>query len=352
MKISILRPDDAAWDALLTVVRHDVYHTSGYVAVDAARMQGRPQALLAQRGAAQLFLPLVLVPLQSNSSAHAGVSDAFSPYGYPAPLLTGAADESFLDDAVPAIKKALAAEGVAGLFVRMHPLLPIWPAALQRHGTYVEHGETVWVDLTLEDEEIWRQTRPQTRNAINRLTVQQVTVEQDERFEHYRRFMELYYSTMDHNTASDLYYFDETYFSGLRAALGERLSLWVAKDPSGQVIAAALFTEEDGTVQYHLACTDREQPYREAMKLLLHHVRAWAKLRGNRVLHLGGGVGSGQDALFLFKSGFSKLRARFASWRAVCDEQLYAGAVAEWELRTHHVPAGKDGFFPPYRQNS
>lgn len=350
MEISRLYPGDAGWDALLTATRHDIYHTPGYVAVEAVRMRGHPLALLARENGTQLFLPLVLVPFRSNSVSAPGLSDAFSPYGYPAPLLVGEGNEAFLDTALVAVKSALAVERVAGLFVRMHPLLPTWPPALQRHGTYIEHGETVWIDLTLGNEEIWRQTRPQTRNAINRLAAQGITVEQDEHFEHYRRFMDVYYSTMEHNMASDLYYFGEEYFSGLRVALGERLSLWVAKDPAGLVIAAALFTEVDGIVQYHLACTDRNQPYREAMKPLLHHVRTWAKLRGNRALHLGGGVGSGQDALFLFKSGFSKQRARFASWRVVCNERLYAEAVSEWKQRTSRAAGGSDGYFPPYRE--
>lgn len=352
MKIDLLSPGDAAWQAVLTSTRHDVYHTPSYVTVDAARVHGSPLALLAQQGETRLLLPLVLLPLARQSDADTDVTDAFSPYGYPAPILSGEGSEVFLNEAFSAFKSKLASLGVSGLFVRMHPLLPAWPACLAQHGSYVLHGETVWIDLTQDDEEIWRQTRPQTRNAITRLTNQGVTVERDEGFEHYPRFMDLYYRTMDHNAASSWYYFDREYFTGLRTVLGERLGLWVAKDPAGAVIAAALFTEEDGIVQYHLACTDREQPYREAMKPLLHHVRVWAKSRGNRALHLGGGVGAGQDPLFLFKSGFSRQRGRFASWRAVCDEKRYAEAVSQWQRQTGRTVESVSGFFPPYRQVS
>lgn len=56
-------------------------------------------------------------------------------------------------------------------------------------------------------------------------------------------------------------------------------------------------------------------------------VRQWAKARGNRVLHLGGGVGAAKDPLFEFKAGFSPGRWRFQSLRLVSDPALYQTLV-------------------------
>lgn len=351
IKVQLLSPGDPEWDKALTSFRHDIYHLPGYAAAEAARTDGTPVGILARRGQSALFLPLVLIP--GTIAGGLEVIDAFSPYGYPGPLFSYGShdDPTFADESLAAMRAELAAHGIAGLFVRTHPLLLSGQEALQRNGTLVFHGETILVDLLLSEEEVWRQTRPQTRNAIRRLQAQGVVIERDDNFEHYRTFIDLYYRTMTRNAADALYYFDESYFDTLRSALGTRLSLWLAKDPGGNLVAAAMFTAQGGIVQYHLACTDLEQGYPEAMKLLLHTVRAWARLQGNQYLHLGGGRGAGKDSLFLFKSGFSKLRKPFATWRAVCNSSAYNQAVAAWERHSGLHAAALEGFFPPYRQS-
>ena len=48
------------------------------------------------------------------------------------------------------------------------------------------------------------------------------------------------------------------------------------------------------------------------------------KARGNRVMHLGGGLGGAHDSLFDFKAGFSKDRQPFRTWRVVVDPVRYA----------------------------
>ena len=62
-------------------------------------------------------------------------------------------------------------------------------------------------------------------------------------------------------------------------------------------------------------------------KLLLHSVRGWAKDRGNRLFHLGGGVGGRYDSLFLFKSGFTRHRKLFHTSRFVLNQNLYTNAI-------------------------
>jgi hypothetical protein len=70
----------------------------------------------------------------------------------------------------------------------------------------------------------------------------------------------------------------------------------------------------------------------------------WAKAAGNRVLHLGGGVGSRNDALFQFKAGFSDLRSSFETWRVICDEARYLKLIEDAGVSGASV----DGFFPAY----
>ena len=65
-------------------------------------------------------------------------------------------------------------------------------------------------------------------------------------------------------------------------------------------------------------------------KTILNFVRYWAKDRGNRVFHLGGGLGGKKDGLFEFKAGFSKIRHPFKTWRIIADEDRYENLVERW----------------------
>lgn len=56
---------------------------------------------------------------------------------------------------------------------------------------------------------------------------------------------------MDRHSAAPFYFFDDAYFDGLRKVLGERLHLLVVQLEQA-VVAAGLFAETAGIVQYHL----------------------------------------------------------------------------------------------------
>ena len=349
MDLELLSTSDPTWPEVLARSPHDVYHLPGYVDVEARRVAGRATAALVRRGEQTLLVPLLLVPQEigGRERGSEGALDALSPYGYPSPLLHG--DEEFADRAIEVLRTGLAARGVAAAFVRTHPLLPLAPA-LARHGVLVHQGETVWMDLTLSDEELWSQTRPRERTYINRLKDSGLVAHLDPAFAHYERFLELYRSTMSEVAAASWYFFSREYFDELRAALGPALLLCVVETPTGEIVNASLFTEYLGIVQYHLSGTTKLPELPDATKLMLHFMRGLAKQRGNRAFHLGGGRGAAADSLFRFKSGFSKLRGQFHTWRLVCDQRAFDAGLARWSLLAGEPSGPLTGYFPPYRR--
>jgi hypothetical protein len=72
------------------------------------------------------------------------------------------------------------------------------------------------------------------------------------------------------------------------------------------------------------------------------------KARGDRVMHLGGGVEAFDDSLFRFKAGFSDRRQPFRTWRVVLDPHRYA-ALSE-AVDPAADPADFTGYFPIYRR--
>ncbi len=327
------------WEAVLREARYDFYHLPGYVALSATQEGGRPGALHVTDGNRTMLLPLLIRRIPG-----AGL-DATSPYGYPGPIGNGIDDPAFLDLALATGLQVLRDAGVVSLFVRLHPLLnPMPPEGI---GETVPHGDTVSVDLTLPPPAQWAQTRPNHRRDILRATRLGYNARVDEDWTQFETFKRLYRGTMDRRSASPFYFFSDSYFDGLREALGRHLHLFVV-EKAGTVAAAGLFAETDGVVQYHLSGTGIAASGVQPTKLMIHFVRTWARERGNGVLHLGGGVGGSADSLLQFKAGFSTLRHTFTTLRVVVDEQEYGRLVA---ARNPHLdPRMRSGYFPAYRQ--
>jgi hypothetical protein len=296
--------------------------------------------VLVTEGTGTMLLPLVLRTIPG------GGRDAVSPYGYPGPIVAGTDDPTFLERALRAAKDHLAEETVISLFVRMHPLLnPVPPEGV---GTIVRHGDTVTVDLSRDAETIWCEIRKDHRKQIRRSMEAGHTVRIRREDAAMSDFQRLYRQTMDRMGASVYYRFDDTYFGRLRAALGERLHVGVT-EIDGEIASAVLLVETCGIVQSHLTGSDQRFARSAPTKILDYRQIVWARDRGDRWLHLGGGRGGASDSLMLYKAGFSPLRTPFHTIRAILLEDRYEDLVAA------HLPEldpwDMTGHFPVYRRS-
>jgi hypothetical protein len=148
---------------------------------------------------------------------------------------------------------------------------------------------------------------------------------------------------MERVGAADYYFFPPSYFHELRRLAGDAVHLAVALD-GGEPIAGAVCFEAAGIVQYHLGGTRTDRLGEQPSKLVIYEVSRWARARGNRVFHLGSGVGGRDNPLFHFKAGFSPLRHPFHTWRIIADRQRYT------DLTLRHDPdARATDWFPAYR---
>ncbi len=338
MRVDLIDPDDPRWTDFLLDVAHDVYHLPGYVALSARHEEGDAAALLIESDSARMLLPLVIRHIDDRTS------DAVSPYGYPGPLVVGRGDQAFVDAALAAGGAYLRDIGAVSLFIRFHPLLS---ETLPSGPGLVRHGDTVVIDLSLPEEELWHQTRSNHRIHINRSTKAGDRVEIDTTWERLEQFKRVYDDTMARLGAGAFYLFDDFYYEELRRVLGDRLRL-VTVTVDGELAGGCMITEMDGIVQYHLAGTADGYADKHPSKLAIHYARSWAKGRGDRWFHLGGGRGGAEDALLHFKAGFSKLRRDFHTFRAVLNAERYA------ELCREHDPLADPtlitDFFPLYRR--
>jgi Acetyltransferase (GNAT) domain len=354
MNVEILDHHNPRWLEVLKNLRHDIYHLPTYFEIEANRSNTKPEAIVITENGNCLFVPYLLRDCHDilNPNQGNGFFDVLSPYGYPGFLLdtsaAGVAD--FANFALQEAKDVLKSRGVCTAFFRMHPILSDRFDQFFAPGTFVENGETVSINLNLSETDLWRHTRKGHQSTINRGKRLELVVRVVPFADHIDEFLSIYNETMDRVTASASYYFGYEYFDGL-LQLGHQIHLGVV-ELDHQIICASLFFECDGIVQAHLGGTrDAFLPY-SPFNLLLHQMRLWAKERGNKFLHLGGGVGgSKEDRLYIFKSGFSRQRHQFKTARFIIDaekHQYLVHARAEFlGLPPHRLI--ESGFFPAYR---
>lgn len=326
---------DPRWLEALDRCRHDVYQRPQWVEIHSTLSNARPLGLVVE-GDGQIFL----CPLE-HKALDGGRWDAGSPYGYPGPVCSSS-DPGIFATMMRTAADVLTAEGAVTWFIRLHPLLNGTTSGAVGH--VVHHGSTVAIDLSKSLDDLWAETRSGHRYDIQRSRKAGIIVEQSRSLEDHAAFARVYKATMDRVQARDFYYFRDEYSQVLEQALGDDMQLWVARSDS-EVIAASIFTtcRSTGITQYHLSGTSDDALKLQPSKLILDEARRWAKDAGFRWMHLGGGLGAGDDGLARFKRGFSPIAWPFGTMRAVLDP-------GEYDRRCDRAGAhlGLDGFFPLY----
>lgn len=343
---SLIDSSSPAWSETLAGAEHDFYHLPCYLELT-AQDDERPCAFLAQDGEHSLLFPLLLRPISLELSAGEALFDAGSPYGYPGPIASRGAPIDFVRSALAAFAETLERERVVAGFFRLHTLLNR-PEQFEGLGELFNHGPSVYIDLTHSEEELWAQTRRGHKRDLVVLEKRGYTISMDD-WGRLDDFLICYYDSMRRLGASPFYFFSKSYFEGLRDCLGEERIHLCLVHLDDNIACAGIVTEIDGLCQYHLSATADAHFQDHPSKLMLHYLRGWLKARGNRIYHVGGGVGALRDTLHLFKSGFSPYAADFHTWRIVSDPVRYEALLGRWQELSGREPVGRETYFPQYR---
>jgi hypothetical protein len=285
-------------------------------------------------------------------------SDVLSVYGYSGPLAWGwRPGDAFAEQAWNLLLETWRRQKAVSVFTRFHPLLEnaafVHDLASRPNQDKVTEGviplgPTISVDLTLSPEA--------TRAAYGRGLARDIavarraglTTRQDEDLSLLPTFTRLYHETMARVGASDYYYFTEDHFRRLHDDLDGKLHL-LATYVDDSVAAAGLFIEYGGIVEWHLVGSSQEFSHLSPSKVLVDDAITWARDRGNRTFHMGGGHGGREDSLFWFKSRFSPTRHLFHTGRWILEPRLYAELVEARMAATTHPTRLDPTFFPAYR---
>lgn len=332
---------------------YDVYHLPGYHRLAEEQEAVRAVLCVLESGPTTIAMPLLLRRITGLPGIDfTNYQDATSVYGYPGPIAnrkTLSAHDSSLF--VQSLQSYFKKEGVITAFSRLHPILPNQELYLSDLNSQVlSVGPTIAIDL-MQPEEVQRQCyRSNHRRDINQARRVGLDGIHDESWSYFDDFIEIYLETMRRTGATDYYFFDRSYFVRLRELLGEKLHLFVVLQ-DGVVTSGGLFTLCNSIIQYHLGGTDSRYLELAPSKLLFDTVRLWGVNVGATIFHLGGGLGSQQDSLFRFKSGFSNLQCQFKVWRMIVNPEVYEELTERRRIwsETNNLKAINDSYFPAYR---
>lgn len=349
MRAEFITVQDPRWRRVLTTMRHDFYHLPEYVALCAKLEGAEPLAFYAEDGESRFLAPVLLRPIASGTGVEQGWCDCASPYGYSTPLIAPSQETlpQFLDTFVDVGRQ----RHMVTAFFRLHPFLGLNATDLDKFGRIVEHGQTIYIDLSRTSEDIWGQMSTNHRRNIRRLERLGFRAVLDE-WSLMKEFIAIYYRTMSRVGAREKYHFPQEYFDVLQSVLGSRLHLCCVLSPQGHIAAAGLFVATDGIVQYHLGGTAEECLALAPSKLMFHFVRQWGQQTSQTTLHLGGGVGGIDDSLLQFKAGFSNTRARFCTYRMIVDGHKHETLLRHAAMNCGTSGRSRADFFPAYRQHT
>ena len=330
------------WDDIVRSFKdYDTYWLSGYVKAFAIHGDGEP-LLFSYEDEATRGINVVMKrdvakdPRFAEKIPEGKYFDFATPYGYGGWLIEGEETEGLF----AAYERKAAKMGAISEFVRFHPMIQ---NQIPCEGAYdvVPLGEVVHMDLT-SPEVIWSNITSKNRNVIRKAVKNDVKIYSGRYPEIYETFRVIYNGTMDKDEADPYYYFGKEFYESVLNDLPENAQVFYAVKED-VVIAAAIFLAANGRMNYHLSGSLREYSSLAATNLMLYKAALWGCAHGYRTLHLGGGVGSGEDGLFKFKRAFFRGDLnRFHIGRKIFLPETYDELVGMREPTD-------SGFFHKYR---
>lgn len=272
--------------------------------------------------------------------------DLITPYGYGGPLVLqfveGKKNElvsAFFD----AFQIHCKQNKIVSEFIRFHPLMK---NAHDFKDCYQIQfiRDTVGTNLHEYEDPVASEYSKSKRKSIKKSLEKGTKFRIIERPDTLEAFKELYYHTMDRNSASAFYYFEESYFTKLLETLGQHLIL-VEVIYENTVIGMGLNFVYGKTIHIHLSGSLTEFAHLCPSFVLRYAMAVWGKENGYHLIHEGGGrTNSPADALFQLKKQFGKnTRFQFHTASQIWDEEIYHQLCGSADLTEN------GNFFPAYR---
>ncbi len=338
--IDIAHPNQ--WDEIVvSFASHDVYYLSGYVRPFMLHGDGVPKLLYYEDGSLKAMYVFML-----RHTDIEGLYDTTTPYGYGGILFDGEVKPQNVEVFWNVYLRAMNDLGIVDDFVRYSPVLRN-AEYLRPYSNIIDLGKTIAIDLS-SPETIWENLTSKKRGKIRKAEKNGIQIHHGRSLDLFEKFIPIYDATMDKDTASDYYYFDSNFFESIHTGLFDNYEMFYAT-LGDKIIMMAIMLHCNGQMHYHLSGSLLEYRNLEANNLLLYEAALWGCEHGLKTLHLGGGVGSAEDALYKFKEGFNRNEScQFSIGKQIFNPDGYKKLV-EMRLSKDRDFNPSTLFFPVYR---
>lgn len=330
------------WDEIVRSFKHyDVYYLSGYVKAFHINGDGEPYLLYYEEHG----LKAIYVFMKRTTQID-GYYDSTTPYGYGGVLFDGDMSDGNLHHFWLAYLETMSKEGIIDNFVRYHPVLAN-AIPMKKISAVTDLGKTIAIDLS-SPELISENMIGKCRNKIRKAEKNGIEIRHGKGVELFKDFKRIYNATMEKDHAEDYYYFDDAFYESIHKDLNDNYEMFYAV-LNGEIIAISIMLFANGQMHYHLSGSMAEYRNLAPTNLLLYKAALWGCEHGYGTLHLGGGVGSGEDSLYVFKSGFNKKSDyQFSIGKEIFDQKKYDELVAT-RAKEDIAFNPESQFFPLYR---
>lgn len=346
--IEVYTLDNEAWDRVVkSFSEYDVYYLSGYVKAFEKNGDGIAQLIYIYNDTTKAMNVVFKRDISDDKRLAMEISqgqyyDFTTPYGYGGFLIEGEDIKSLMEEYKSYCKKS----GIVCEFVRFHPLLSNWEK-LEEEFEVLPLGNTVYVD-TSEKDIIWDNITSKNRNMIRKARKSGLHVYWGRNPSIIKPFKQIYNQTMIKDNASDYYFFGDDFYESILEDLKYN-SMWFYAEKDGEIAAISIFMFCNGRMHYHLSASQSKFQMLAPTNLLLYEAALWACENGYKELHLGGGVGAGQDSLYKFKKAFNRKEdKKFCIGRNIYDNEMYEKLIAIRKKTDNNFDAD-NSYFPLYR---
>jgi hypothetical protein len=347
-KIFDLSEKESWYEYLEKTVGKDIYFTPEYFEISEKNKEGKAQLFIYENGHDFVYYPFLLRNLNDLPYAedirrkYGDLYDITTPYGYGGPI-TNIKEESDKNQLFSRFEESFhsycSQNNIISEFVRFHPLIRNDKDYKDIESTLNRH--TIYVDLSLDLHDIWANYDTKNRNRLRKAQTNEYFTMVHRSPGEFDNFMNLYYKTMDKKNAYEYYYFKREYFENSVELMGDHLEL-IEVLMGDKVIMSCFFMHYGDFIHYHLLGSDEEYLNYSPNNSLIHYVVEWAKSKGKKVLHLGGGYAGDIDTLYRFKKRFNKYGdLPFYIGKRIRNKQIYHELVKDLPVT--------DNYFPLYR---
>lgn len=271
--------------------------------------------------------------------------DIVTPYGYGGPIIVSEKGNicKLVKNYEKAFFKYSSENNIVSEFVRFHPLVE---NHIYFNDIYnCEHIRNT-VQTKIENNQTFqKQFSKSTRKQIKKLLREGFTYRISEKPENIDSFLEIYYSTMTRNGATEFYYFEEKYFEELLFYYRNNILYIEILNKQNEVVAAGLYLFFKNYLHAHLSGTLSEYIKHSPAYLTKYAAVNWAEQNNiSTLFHGGGATNNVDDGIYLFKKKFASNTEDlpFFIGKKIWNTEIYKELIKNIEH--------KSDYFPLYRQ--